>query len=1391
MSRSLEMDGSPDPKVHRLGIDIGTRYVKVVVTNGGPQPETAMFEPHYGKPDEVVDELVNQDLKNLPTGLTGSLAHTVQDKINVRAVHPVQAEIRAVNARFPGVRNILNIGGGSCTLIRQDDDGNFVNYTTNSLCAAGTGSFLDEQAGRLGVDYDDLESYPVVDDPPSVATRCAVFAKSDLIHRQQEGYSKPALWSGLCRGCVETMLTTLLKGRPLEGRTIVTGGVTLNPHVMRWLQSNNGTEMIAWDDAHLSGALGAALLARENETALEDLPGTERIDITERGLPLVLKRSQYPSFEVFKEYVDDIDNEVRLWKEPQKHVAGYLGIDVGSTSTKLAFIDSKGGVIFDVYRKTLGEPIAATQKILKASAELMQSEGFIAEVLGCGTTGSGRKLVGHVVGADLVLNEISAHVAGATFESKDIETIFEIGGQDAKYMRVLNGGIRDANMNYVCAAGTGSFIEEQANKLGYKVQEVGPMVEGISPPQTSDRCTVFMEEDINALLRRGFGRDEAMAAVMYSVAKNYLNKVVGNRQVSRKKVFFQGATARNRGLVAAFENLMGLEIVVSPCCHVMGAFGVALEVQNRTKVGKSTFRGFDLYNRKIELTTETCENCQNRCTITFAQIEGDSYRPSWGYMCGKEPDESRKRVSKTYRLFNKREALLKKIVADQSTAENAPTVQMARCLSAHAYAPFWAGLMGALGYRLELGPVTGEAQKNKGIQFTPGDYCFPVKAAIGHQVALAVQEGDDPILIPQMISAQLTEHTTNSLFCPYLQSHAAVTKATLEANGISSARILDPLFDLRWDDKQMAKALSESLGTRLGAGERKLHDALKAARNAQDEFERACENEGVKALQELERSGEKGVVIIGRPYNSFDPGVNVDLPRKISDLGLTVIPLDFMPFKPELLEDGYSNIYWALGQRIISALKQIENSTNLFAVYLTNFSCGPDSFLLSYAERIMGERPLLILELDEHGADAGYLTRVEAFKDVIGSYVHDAKPRETARHSSSPPLDPSRKVWLPPMHPIGGRLLASILRAYGYPAEMLPMEDREAFEIGRKATRGSECLPTAVTIGTLLKKMREIDAKPQEHTFFMPTATGPCRFGQYATLHRMVIDDAGYQGLEILSPSSVNSYQGMPEAMRRRMWLATLTSDILFKMLCRVRPYENINGTADAVCEEHIRNLERVFENGADPRPAVRFAVQDFAKVPRTADPKPLVGIVGEIYVRCNPFSNGYVIEHIERYGGEAWLSPLAEWFLYIAYLQENSATHRMEKLSDRVKSVIKNRFMSRQEHEMAALADAVLHDRHEPSIEEVVRLGTRRLPLNFEGESVLTVGRAEAFAKQGADAVVNCAPFGCMPGTITASLMQELQQQTGVPMVSMYYDGVGEINGPLEVFIREAAAKL
>lgn len=1392
------------------GLDIGSLYIKAIFDSGNGYTLKPIYEPHHGKIKEVLKQELekqnlDQDIQWVMTDNPGSEFKKLFAPVT--KVDSIRAQITYVREIYPDAVNIIDIGGGSLSLIELSPRGEFVNCQTNSLCAAGTGSFLDEQAQRLGIDYARIKEQSVEKNPPSIATRCSVFAKSDLIHRQQEGYGKWQMWSGLCNSMCDTMLATLFKGKPITGLTIITGGVSQNPHILYWLKQKYGELIQTMPTGHLAACYGMvdlvkASLVQPEPINLLTLIENHREDQTHRDKrkPLQLLKSKYPDPLKGTSYIDEVQNEVYINDQViESENKVYMGIDIGSTSTKLVLMNDQKQVVTTVYRKTAGNPITAVKHIFNALLDIEKNQKISWKILGSATTGSGRNFIGKIIGADQILNEISAHVRGAMEVDSEIDTIFEIGGQDSKYMHTRHGNIHDSNMNYICAAGTGSFVEEQCRKLNIPLNDVGDMVMGVEPPFTSDRCTVFMEQDIMRLQQQGYTREECIAAVMYSVVQNYMNKVVLNRYYSKEKVFFQGATARNKGLVAAFENLLGVEVVVSPLCHVMGSFGLTLILKDEYDKNQyqTKFRGLDLSRKKIEVTQDICELCTNKCTIAHANIEGIDEKPSWGYLCGRDPEDKRVKVNQFFKMYEKRSKLWKRMGSKNEVSKESKTIGIPRALSTYTYFPLWNRFFNELGFQVKLSPETNEDIRKRTSQLVGAEFCFPAKVAQGHVGYLNDQEDIDFVLVPYMISNEKNPKAINNVYCPYVESLPGQVMVSFELNNYSTEKLLRPIVDFRWDSKTQSKELFKVMGEKLGKSRKEIQQAWEASILLQAEFAEEYAKISGELLDKLIKDQEKVIIVIGRPYNTMDFGLNLNLPQKFSDKGFYILPMDALPIQPEDLHEDFSQVYWDYGQKILSALQYVKKHANLYALYLTNFNCGPDSFLLSYAEHIMGNKPMLTLELDEHSADGGYLTRIEAFIDVIRA--NEEADRQTIDYTNRPIVPKpvfkndelrDKTVWVPPMHPVGTRFFVSAFRRFGYKAEALPPENRESFEIGRAEVRGSECLPTSCTIGTMLKVLENIKDKDGEHVFFMPTAEGPCRFGQYAMLHRMILNRKEFKNLSILSPSSDNSYQGIDEKLRRFMFDAILLSDILYKVRCRIKPYEKNKGETETLFEQSIILLEDAIENGDAMEPYLEQIMTDFSQIPITHERKPLVGIVGEIYVRNNYFANDQVVKSIEDLGAEAWLSPISEWLLYTAFINSWMLKNYPSKFFDRLINTIKDKFMFRREEYWQEKTKSLLKDRKEPEIKEVLDAAAPYIPYNFLGEAILTVGRTVEFRKQGADMVINCSPFGCMPGTIAQQIFQKIQEDLKFPILTQFYDGEAGLNAKLSLYLNNITAQ-
>jgi len=1343
--------------MHYIGIDIGSSYLKLWRQDDEGHTILARNIHHHGDPRRaLLSELPEDDDGDARLLFSGALPGG-----DCKAWHHegLLAEIDYLRTLTPR-RRLLIIGAEKIECVHYDDQGRIVSYETNQACAAGTGSFLDEQLKRLGLGFSDLERIPIDEHAPLVASRCAVFAKTDLIHLQQAGYTPEALYNGLCQGLVVTGLKSVFGGRIPDGEDfIISGGLLANPHIRHFIGVRMPRASLV-DNPSFSRAVG---LCRQAVHSGQDAAGFRRtlgesapaVCGDERGGPLTLNRSKFPSHELERR-LDAFGNEIWHTLAPGEDLPVCLGVDIGSTSTKAVLVDERDAIRLDLYTRTAGDPIAATRRIFQGIAALARSLGSNLRVKACSTTGSGRTLVGAIIGADLVVNEISAHAAGALAHDPGVETIFEIGGQDAKFIRLSQGRVVDVNMNYVCAAGTGSFIEEQAGTLGLRLSEIGGRVMGVTPLANSDRCTVFMNQEVTRQIAAGHSKECIMAGVLLAVFKNYIRRVVGPRPYSRERIVFQGATARNQGLVAALEHLTGAEVSVSPFCHVMGAYGAALLAKARVK-GASAFKGFHL--PEIRVGETHCRVCENACRLTVAEREGEKI--TWGYLCGKEGGKRSGR--KHNPAMEMVPEILKRYQAPNPAARKR-FIMPALGLN-EGFAPFWQAVSRGLGIDIELSCPSDAAVRRELSHIGTGEFCYPIKVAMAATGVIMKEHPGAKVLLPFLIKEEKDPSIRpRSLYCPFITAMPAFYR--------SEVHCLD--IDFNASARTQAKGIERFMHA---AGLepvplRRLIRIVAEGRRALREARQEVLDRGREIMDGI-GSEEKVIVLLGRPYNLYHRILNLGIPELIESLGYRVIPMDILPDEASNSDvtSRFPDMYWYQGQRILRKALTIRKRPHYYPVLLANFSCGPDSFIQSYFEEIAKDKPYLILELDEHGSATGYQTRIEAFLDMV---AHAASTPQTvaASHRSRIRYDMAgmrgRRLWIPQIHPYIPDLWAAMLRHHGYAAHALGTETQAQCDLGRSFCRGSECLPAALTIGKFIDNVKD---SPHEDVLIMPRANGPCRYGQYATLHSRILDRVGLEKPLILSPTSEDGYAFFTPEITRAAWTTACIGDMLYKLRCRSVPYHTNRDMAERLFDSALIEMCRLIEQGRDWRGYVHDLVATLAKeIDYTLPRKPLVGIVGEIFVRLNRFSNQNITQVIEDAGAEAWLSPMGEWCLYVAELLTQSAG-----LWSKLRAIPYRAYLHRIEDRTFRRFAPILSDLKEPPIQDVLAEGSRFLTKAFEGESILTLGRAKIFAEQGARLIVNCAPFGCMPGRITAYIFQNNPHIFTAPILNLFFDGTGD----------------
>jgi predicted CoA-substrate-specific enzyme activase len=1011
-----------------LGLDIGSISIKLAVTADGNDAallEQAADAPGFflhtsgghtvllseyrrlrGGPMESAEGLlrdlsVHVPLENIAfAGITGSGSFTIAERFGLAAVNEFRAVAKAVGDLYPGVRTIFEMGGENSKYLRlgvPEDGGEagITDYEKNGDCAAGTGSFMDQQASRLRYKIEDVgEVVRSAGKAPTIAGRCSVFAKSDMIHAQQKNYQPPEILKGLCEAVVRNFKGSITKGKELTIPIAFVGGVAANDGVVQAIRSvfNLDEDQLFVPEVHAwIPVIGASLLAGQ-------IPGGEKtsglIDIVNErdmvfnGLPTMEKLDM--------DGVISLRDRIKPYSFEGKNlpIEVHLGIDIGSVSTNLVLIDDEGDLVYEIYSYTDSRPIEVVNSGL---GEMEREVGDRVRVMSVGTTGSGRELVGILVGADTINDEITAHKTGASYIGERLidttpDTIFEIGGQDSKFISLQDGVVVDFTMNEACAAGTGSFLQEQAEKLdvGIKGEFAARALSCDAPLKMGERCTVFMEKDVVAYRQQGASIDSVCAGLAYSVVQNYLNRVVQTRYIG-DSIFFQGGTAYNDSVAAAFSKVLGKKIIVPPHNGVMGAIGMALIARSvvERKGTPTTFRGWSLDKVEYAMREFVCKGCSNHCDIQEFTVEGE--RTYWGDKCS---DRYRKKAKVEHKpviedlIAARMEVLLGGY--EEPLVTGRTRVGIPRAMYFYDQFPMWQAYLNALDVDVVVSDKSSKQVIHDGEESVVSEPCFPIKLAHGHVANLLTRQVDY-IWMPNLIDGETEFPQFGSMFCPWGQTQPFVMRVSPRLSEVGDRWLL-PTMHLRKGEKVVSDELWPVSKT-LGANREKHRRAVRAGYEAQGNARAKLLALGQEALDTLQASDELGIVLLGRSYNIGDPGSNLNVPTKLRTFyGVNVIPMDMLPIEGIDVTDVNENMYWNYGRKILQAARFAADKPNLRLIYITNFQCGPDSYIKQFTGAAAG-RPFLTLQFDAHANDAGTMTRCEAYLDSQGFFIHEPNPQ--------------------------------------------------------------------------------------------------------------------------------------------------------------------------------------------------------------------------------------------------------------------------------------------------------------------------------------------------------------------------------------------------------------
>ncbi len=1382
--------------LHRFGIDLGSVSVHGALLSVDGRVLWAASQTIKGTPLAAADQLlaaVPPELLERPVRLavTGGGASLFGARVpQGQQVNELVASARGAAGLEPEARGVVEIGGHSSRWIRlrADGSGEFDDFGISELCAAGAGVFLEQQAGRLRLSLPELAASAAgAERGATVAGRCTVFAKSDMIHLQQKGIPVEEIAYGLSLALARNFQGSVLRGRELVVPVALVGGGAANPGLVRALAEVlglPGRDLRIPEHAAQAGAVGAALLADGEPTTIGvvrlALGGDSSASRSLQRLPALPEPgTALPP------------------PEPQGEALGdgplVLGVDVGSVSTNLVLVDDQGQPVDAIYLSTRGRPLVALQEGL---ALLLERHGSALPICGVATTGSGRHLAARYLGADLVRNEITAQLRSAAQAMPSIDTVLEIGGQDSKFIQARDGHIVDFTMNKVCAAGTGSFLEEQADRLGLSI--VGEFADlalaGTSPVDLGSRCTVFMENELAHGLRAGATTQDLCAGLALAVARNYLEKVVAGRAIG-ERVFFQGGTASNRAVVAAFRQLLGRPVQVHPHNRVSGAIGAALLLLDARAAGelgeRTIFRGLDAKPASLERSFE-CKHCANRCQVTRFKSGGELF--FFGDTCERYSAGGARRTGpiKVRNTLAERQTLLLDAAGMRDASNNAevalPPLGIPRASTSFHLLPVWTAIARAAGRRPVLSAPSSTQLLAAGQRRLQADTCLPIKLVFGHVEDLR-QRGVKDILLPAV--SGLPRHQPDepqASTCPFTR-HLPWMVDTARAGDLLAPELALDADPQRW------LVGDADIGARLGLGREQLQGALERGLEDVRGWQARLRLMGQEVLDQAK---DRVLVVMGRDYILGDGFLNLDLGRHIARLGLPILPMDALPLSEVRLERRWDSLIWASNRDYVRAAMLVRRDPRLFPVVLSSFGCGPDGFTVKHLEALLQDRPRLFLELDEHRGEAGFLTRLEAFSDEIDAHIRRRSRPERALSSAA--RDEPDSIVDPVAVGAKGRLVVpyfadhayafvGILRRMGYEVELLQPPGEEARLLGESLASGRECHPFNLMVGDLALAVKQ-GRLVSGDTFYFPGGLNACLFTQYVDGMRLALAKLGVQDVHFMSPNTMQMREMMGINMGRNLWKALVGVTLLQRATCERRPYERSPGETDRQHQANLLELARAVEEEAMLE-MLPQALDRVWAIPRVDGPRrPRIGVAGDIYTRINDFASGGLFARLEVLGCEVWPAPfLVDTADFNMSRLTREAMNELELGRAFAQGVVLA-FKELEDWRLRRLLPEWARGYVEPDYEQVLELAGPYVGENASPLVKLNIAKMADFAKGGAAGVLNAICFGCMVGGVSAAVMERIRRDwPGLPMSTLAYGGGDGSDGSarLEAFVYQA----
>ena len=1387
----------------KLGIDIGSTTVKVSIIEDGGKLLFADYKRHFANIQETLADLLREGEEKLGAltvepVITGSGGLTLSKHLDIPFVQEVVAVATSLKDYAPQTDVAIELGGEDAKIIYFTGG---IDQRMNGICAGGTGSFIDQMASLLQTDASGLNEYAKnYKAIYPIAARCGVFAKTDIQPLINEGATKEDLSASIFQAVVNQTISGLACGKPIRGNVAFLGGPLhflpeLRAAFIRTL--NLGPDqIIAPDHSHLFAAIGAAMNSDPKTTAslhdlIERLSHGIKMDFeVKRMEPIFTDEADYEDFKTRHASHDVKKGDLATYEGNC-----YLGIDAGSTTTKVALVGEDGSLLYRFYSNNNGSPLATAIRAMQEIHDQLPEKAQIA--YSC-STGYGEALLKSALMLDEgEVETISHYYAAAAFEP-DVDCILDIGGQDMKCIKIKDGTVDSVQLNEACSSGCGSFIETFAKSLNYSVQDFArEALFAKNPTDLGTRCTVFMNSNVKQAQKEGASVADISAGLAYSVIKNALFKVIKITNASDlgKHVVVQGGTFYNDAVLRSFEKISGCEAVRPDIAGIMGAYGAALIARERYDASKTTtMLPIDkILSLTYKTTMARCQGCTNHCVLTINRFDGGRQFVT-GNRCerGLGGNKQKKDIPnlfdyKYHRMFD----------YEPLTADLAPrgTVGIPRVLNMYENYPFWAVFFKELGYRTVLSPKSTRQIYELGIESIPSESeCYPAKLAHGH-IEWLIRQGLTYIFYPCVTyERNETPEAGNHYNCPMVTSYAENIKNNVESLTDHKVHFRNPFMAFT-NEEILTKRLVEEFTKDQAIPEKEIRAAAHKAWQELIASRQDMEKKGEEVIAWLKETGHHGIVLAGRPYH-VDPEINHGIPELITSYGFAVLTEDSVSHLGRVDRPLIVTDQWMYHSRLYEAASYVKTQPNLDLIQLNSFGCGLDAVTTDQVNDILTRSGKIytLLKIDEVNNLGAARIRVRSLIAAIRvrEMRHYHKPIVSSAYSRvyfTKEMKKNYTILCPQMSPIHFDLIEPAVRSCGYNLEVLQNSDRTAIDTGLKYVNNDACYPSLIVVGQIMDALLSGKYDLEHTAVIMSQTGGGCRASNYIGFIRRALERAGMPQIPVISLNA-NGMETNPGfkitlPLLTKAMQAVVYGDLFMRVLYATRPYEAKAGSANALHEKWkaicIKSLQKHSLSMAEFNRNIRGIIHDFDELPRRDVQKPRVGIVGEILVKFSPLANNHVVELLEAEGAEAVMPDLLDFLLYCFYNSNFKADNLGGKRST---AHLCNMGISLLEYFRRTCRRELERSTHflpPARIQDLASMAKHYVSLgNQTGEGWFLTGEMLELIHSGTTNIICTQPFGCLPNHIVGKgVIKGLRaSHPEANIIAVDYDpGASEVN--------------